>query len=82
VVFLGRRRCKGAQWVLRAFPTVLRSVPGASLEIVGDGPYRPTLERLSRSLGISSRVSFRGAVSHEGKIAALNAAQVAAVPSP
>jgi glycosyltransferase involved in cell wall biosynthesis len=83
VVFLGRlRRYKGAQWLLRAFPSVLKEVPDAALHIVGDGPYRPVLERLASSLGLSGHVSFLGALAHPGKVAALNAAQIAAVPSP
>ena len=30
------------------------------LDILGDGPYREELERLSKELGISDRVNFRG----------------------
>ena len=83
VVFLGRlRRYKGAQHAIRAFPRVLASVPGARLDIVGDGPYRPALERLARSLGVAERVTFLGAVTQEEKVAALNRAQVAVNPSP
>ncbi|MBI4364611.1 MAG: glycosyltransferase family 4 protein [Candidatus Latescibacteria bacterium] len=83
VVFLGRlRKYKGAQHVIRAFPAVRREVKAARLLIVGDGPYRPHLEALARSLGVRDRVEFLGALSHEEKVAALNRAQVAAAPSP
>lgn len=83
VVFVGRlRKYKGAQYLIRAFPEILRAVPGARLQIVGDGPYRPHLERLVRSLGVGEAVEFLGALSHSDKVAALNRAQVAAAPSP
>ncbi len=83
MLFVGRlRKYKGAQYLIRAFPEVLRAVPGARLQIVGDGPYRPHLERLALSLGIGEVVEFLGALSHRDKVAALNRAQVAAAPSP
>lgn len=83
ICFLGRlRRYKGAQFAIRALPRVLGSVPDASLVVVGDGPYRPQLEALARSLGVAGRVRFLGSVTQTQKVEALNAAQVAANPSP
>lgn len=83
VAFLGRlRKYKGAQLVLRALPAVLAAAPEARLDVIGDGPYRPELERLAERLGVSARVRFLGALSHQAKVAALNEAQVATCPSP
>jgi glycosyltransferase involved in cell wall biosynthesis len=83
IVFLGRlRRYKGAHHAIRALPRVLERVPEATLRIVGDGPYRPSLEALSRSLGVADRVQFLGAVSQRDKVIALSGAQVAVAPSP
>jgi glycosyltransferase involved in cell wall biosynthesis len=83
VVFLGRlRKYKGAQHAIRAMALVLRDVPGARLDVVGDGPYRPALERLTASLGLAERVRFLGALPHRRKVEALNAAQVGVMPSP
>lgn len=83
IVFVGRlRKYKGAQHAIRALPLVRRAVPEARLSIVGDGPYRPDLERLARSLGVADAVRFLGALPNAGKVAALNAAQVAVCPSP
>jgi glycosyltransferase involved in cell wall biosynthesis len=83
IVFLGRlRKYKGAQHAIRAMAQVLGQVPGARLDVVGDGPYRRDLEALAASLGLGAHVRFLGALPHGDKVRALNAAQVAACPSP
>lgn len=83
VVFLGRlRKYKGAQHAIRALPRIRGAVPGATLDVVGDGPYRSDLERLAGALGVAQAVRFRGALPHAEKVAALNEAQVAVCPSP
>jgi glycosyltransferase involved in cell wall biosynthesis len=83
IVFLGRlRKYKGVQHLLRALPAVRASVPGATLRIIGDGPFRPALARLAGSLGVAEHVEFLGTVTQRAKVVALNGAQVAAAPSP
>lgn len=44
--------------------------------IVGDGPDRQSLIELSGEMGLSSRIHFPGAVSHERKMQYMNAADV------
>ena len=46
--------------LLRAFAGVLRNVPRAWLDVVGDGPERAALERLADDLEIRERVVFHG----------------------
>jgi glycosyltransferase involved in cell wall biosynthesis len=83
VVFLGRlRRYKGVGVLLDAFARVRRTVAGARLEIVGDGPYRPQLERRAQGLGLSDHVRFLGFVPAVEKTAHLSAAHVSVCPSP
>ncbi len=53
---------KGQDTVIEAWPRVLAAVPQARLLIVGDGPYRPTLEKLVDERGLRSSVLFTGAV--------------------
>nr|WP_324289703.1 glycosyltransferase family 4 protein [Streptomyces tirandamycinicus] len=39
---------------------MLDEIPGARLEVLGDGPLRNELERLAGRLGVSGSVCFRG----------------------
>jgi len=83
IVFVGRlRRYKGLDWVMRALPDVIARAPGARLEVLGDGPFGPELERTARRLGVADAVRFRGFVPLAQKVAALRAAWVLVQPSP
>ena len=55
-------RRKDTPTLLRAFRTVLRSVPEARLRVVGDGPELPASRRLASSLGLGDSVTFTGAL--------------------
>ncbi len=53
----------GRHHVNKAFDVLLRAlarVPGAVLWLAGDGPERPSLERLADELGVRARVRFLG----------------------
>lgn len=54
---------------------------GARLVIVGDGPQRGRLERLIRRRGLSGSVRLTGALRRDGVRAALEAADVFALPA-
>jgi teichuronic acid biosynthesis glycosyltransferase TuaC len=68
---------KGQQLALMA----IRSVPGATLMLAGDGPDRSRLEAHALSLGLSNRVRFLGARPHEEVARLLAAADVMLLPS-
>ena len=51
---------KGISTLLDAFATLRHDLPGASLVVVGDGPYRHALETRAHALGISDSVFFLG----------------------
>ena len=53
---------KGQDQIIQALPQVLKVVPMASLIIVGDGPYRKHLEKLTADLGLRDNVHFTGKV--------------------
>jgi glycosyltransferase involved in cell wall biosynthesis len=66
IVTTGRLvRGKGMEYVLRAVAAASERGADARLVVLGDGPDRARLEELTSSLGLSSRVVFRGNVAHE-----------------
>lgn len=56
---------KGFDVLIRAFEIVRRTVPTATLEVVGDGPERARLELLVKKTNLTDSVHFRGPVSDE-----------------
>ena len=63
ILFVGRLiKRKGVDDLLLAFRSLLRDVPSASLEIVGDGPEMTPLRRLTERLGIAEKVNFMGSL--------------------
>ena len=64
ILFVGRMESmKGVDTLLRAFAELLKSPSAPSyvhLHLVGDGSLRPSLEVLSKELGIHDRVEFLG----------------------
>ena len=71
---------KGQDTLIRAFPSILRGVPEATLLIVGDGPDGPRLRSLAGSLGVDRRVLFAGSVPWVDLPAHYAAADVFAMP--
>ena len=72
---------KNVETLIRGFENIASSFPGAVLHIVGDGPYRQHLERLSQQLVTSRQIVFHGFISEERKKALLSAARVFVQPS-
>jgi glycosyltransferase involved in cell wall biosynthesis len=79
VVYVGRTvYTKGAQYLLKAIGQLGRRY---LLTIIGDGWYRPLLEKLARDLGIEDRVHFTGALQPHEVRKLCQTATVAVVPS-
>ncbi len=68
---------KGQDQLIRAWPRVLRAVPDAVLLLVGDGPYRRTLERLAAG---HESIRFTGTVPAASLPGYYAAADVFAMP--
>ncbi len=78
---LGVNRYKNIDKVILALPRILMAFPDTHYDIVGDGPWRPDLERLARESGIGSRVHFLGALEEAQRDAVYAAADIFVLPS-
>ncbi len=74
-------RTKGVDTLIRAMPRLAHAIPAARLKIVGDGPQRPELDALARTLGVADRVELAGRVSDEELERSYATAAVFALPS-
>ncbi len=82
ILFVGRLvEVKGVEYLLQAFVKVKREFPSTKLVIVGDGPLRKDLEKLSRKLGIEKDVTFTGWKTGEELIDEYMRASFVVVPS-
>ena len=69
VGYFGRlKKYKSVDHLLDAFRIVMDQHPDAQLVVIGDGDYRPALERRARDLGLSEAVRFTGYVDEEEKV--------------
>jgi len=72
---------KGHVVLLRAFADLLKFFPNCELEIIGDGPERRNLERLTTDLKIRSQVRFLGKKSRDSVAMAMRRCTIFALPS-
>ena len=74
-------RYKNIDKVILALPRVLTAFPETHYDIVGDGPWKPDLERLARETGVADKVHFHGTVDEAQRDAVYSAADVFVLPS-
>ncbi len=66
ILVLGRiSEEKSIDLIVRQMPVILEKTPLAKLVIVGDGPFRKSLEEITANLNISTNVYFTGRVCFE-----------------
>lgn len=79
LLFVGRlTKQKGVDLLLQ---TLAQLPANLSLDIVGDGVERPTLERLAAELGLTARVRWHGSLAQEALVPFYRAATAVIVPS-
>lgn len=75
LIMVGRlSKRKGQDTILKAFQTVHNQVSETHLHILGKGPARKELEKLTESLEIEEAVTFHGYVDSKRKIELMNEA--------
>lgn len=82
VFFAGRLSWeKGADYMINAWPKVLRKFPEAKLVQVGDGPMREELLKLIKKLGIGNSVELKPTRPHSEYIKEFKKAEIMVCPS-
>ena len=72
---------KGQTGLLRAFARLRPNHPGLRLRLVGDGPDRDALERLSEDLGVNDSVTFAGRLPEPDALVEIARADLLVLPS-
>jgi phosphatidylinositol alpha-1,6-mannosyltransferase len=72
---------KGQDVLVTALPDIQRSVPGAALLLVGDGPHRAAVEKLVAERGLERDVVLTGRVPWQETPAFYDAGDVFAMPT-
>jgi len=72
---------KGFHFAVSAFAHVQRILPDSSYHIVGEGPERRRLERLTKEAGLESHVSFLGWLSRRHVFGAIAECDILVYPS-
>jgi len=72
----------GAEYLIRAFPQILRKFPNAVLLLIGGGREKEKLEMLAKERGVQEKVIFTGLVPYEKVNEYLSACDVLAAPFP
>jgi len=72
---------KGTHLLIEAFERIAQRDPKARLDIIGDGPLRASLEKLTRSLRLEDRVRFLGEQPHDAVLDRMHGAATVCLPS-
>ncbi|WP_270406857.1 glycosyltransferase family 4 protein [Paenibacillus timonensis] len=72
---------KGHDMVIKSLPIIISKVPNLKYVIIGDGEYRPELEKLVENLGLQNYVVFAGEVKDAELVDHYNIGNVFIMPS-
>ena len=72
---------KNVQSILRGLSDIRKNVPNIHLDVLGDGEYRPDLERLASELQLGDAVTFHGNVDHTRVLELLSKAHLFVFPT-
>lgn len=82
ILFVGRLiDWKGIDDLINAVPKILKKYPRTKLLLVGEGPFKGKLVKLSKSLDVTNNILFIGEVSQEKLLQYYSLANVFVLPS-
>lgn len=71
----------GVQTLIKAIPLLLKDIPELRVDVIGEGEYRPELEKLSHELGVAEHIRFTGLVPLEDVPSFIAQADIGIVPT-
>ncbi len=71
---------RGLQYVIRAIPAIIKDYPDIKLKILGEGNYRPELEKIVKDLEVEPWVEFTGQVPYKIVLEELAKADITLIP--
>lgn len=72
---------KGTDVVIDSMREILKVLPNASLDVIGDGSLLPALKQRTEKLGLMDKVTFQGKVEHTKVISLLRECHVFCYPT-
>ena len=72
---------KGIQYVIQALNILTKKFDNLKYLVIGDGPYRNELERLSRGLGLEDHIVFVGQKPHQETMQLMAACDIFVLPA-
>jgi phosphatidylinositol alpha-1,6-mannosyltransferase len=72
---------KGHDVMIEALPSIRARIPDVQWVVIGDGPLRPSLERLAADRGVADSVRFLGSVDDRAREDWLSRSHAFAMPS-
>ena len=71
---------RGLQYVIRAIPAIIKDYPDIKLKILGEGNYRPELEKIVADLEVEPWVEFTGQVPYKIVLEELAKSDITLIP--
>jgi hypothetical protein len=76
-----QEEAKGVRVAVQALATLVGRFPGASLEVVGDGPDLGSFQATAAKLGVADKITFHGRLSHGGVLEVLGQSDIFVYPT-
>ena len=72
---------KGINYLIKAWPRVIKEIPFAKLAIVGEGDKRKEIEKIIKDFNLGNSVELKGNLSHNETLAEIKKSEVFICPS-
>ncbi len=70
----------GVQTLVKALPLLVKDIPKIHVDVIGDGEFRPYLERLAEELGVQQHINFTGHIRYDDIPSHIAAADIGVAP--